>query len=40
MGKKIMEWKKQGKTIYIYFDNDQNGYAPLNAKKWIEFIEK
>jgi uncharacterized protein YecE (DUF72 family) len=24
-------WKRQGKDVYIYFDNDQLGYAALNA---------
>ncbi|HEX4373389.1 MAG TPA: DUF72 domain-containing protein [Puia sp.] len=38
--KKIIAWKKEGKTIYVYFDNDQNGCAPLNAKKLIGYIEK
>jgi uncharacterized protein YecE (DUF72 family) len=24
-------WQKQGKQIYCYFDNDQNGFAAQNA---------
>jgi uncharacterized protein YecE (DUF72 family) len=24
-------WAESGKDVYIYFDNDQNGYAPRNA---------
>ncbi len=28
---RIREWKKQLRGIYIYFDNDQAGYAPKNA---------
>jgi uncharacterized protein YecE (DUF72 family) len=27
----ISAWSGQGKTVYCYFDNDQNGYAPRNA---------
>ncbi|WP_224995593.1 DUF72 domain-containing protein [Cesiribacter sp. SM1] len=27
-----LEWQRQGRDVYIYFDNDQNGYAAHNAK--------
>jgi uncharacterized protein YecE (DUF72 family) len=27
----VQHWRKTLKTIYIYFDNDQAGYAPQNA---------
>jgi uncharacterized protein YecE (DUF72 family) len=30
--KKIRAWASGGKDVYIYFDNDQEGYAALNAK--------
>ena len=30
--KTIQRWQRQGaRTAYVYFDNDQNGYAALNA---------
>lgn len=29
--KQIMAWQKQGKDVFVYFDNDQEGYAVLNA---------
>jgi uncharacterized protein YecE (DUF72 family) len=25
------DWQKQGKDVFIYFDNDQEGYAAFNA---------
>jgi uncharacterized protein YecE (DUF72 family) len=25
------DWRKQGRDIYVYFDNDQLGYAAFNA---------
>jgi len=30
---------KKPKKIYIYFDNDRNGYAPDNAQELIEILE-
>jgi len=26
------EWQRKGKDVYVYFDNDQEGYAAFNAK--------
>jgi uncharacterized protein YecE (DUF72 family) len=26
------EWSKHGKDVYVYFDNDQKGYAAFNAR--------
>ena len=34
------KWRKGRKRIYCYFDNDQKGYAPLNAMKLQEIISK
>ena len=28
---RIVDWSKRLKSIYVYFDNDQAGYAPSNA---------
>lgn len=28
---KCHTWAKSGKDVYCYFDNDQDGYAPINA---------
>lgn len=29
--KRILGWKEQGRAVYVYFDNDQAGYAAENA---------
>jgi len=36
--KKIEVWRKERKDVYVYFDNDQNGYAAFNAEKLIRII--
>ena len=28
---KCQKWAQAGKDVYCYFDNDENGYAPINA---------
>jgi len=28
---KCRTWAQSGKDVYCYFDNDENGYAPINA---------
>ncbi|MCC9168547.1 DUF72 domain-containing protein [Pontibacter harenae] len=33
-----LEWRRQGKDVYIYFDNDQAGYAAFNAKRLQELV--
>lgn len=33
---KITEWKRD---TYVYFDNDAEGYAPVNAAKLREFLD-
>jgi uncharacterized protein YecE (DUF72 family) len=32
------QWKKSRKRVYIYFDNDQAGYAAFNAKTLLELL--
>jgi uncharacterized protein YecE (DUF72 family) len=34
------EWNKEGKDVFIYFDNDQAGYAAFNAVRLKELMEK
>jgi uncharacterized protein YecE (DUF72 family) len=29
--KRCVEWQNQKKNVYVYFDNDQEGYAAFNA---------
>lgn len=33
---RIKEWQKDGLDTFVYFDNDQAGYAAFNAKKLSE----
>jgi uncharacterized protein YecE (DUF72 family) len=33
-------WAAQGEEIFCFFDNDQNGYAALNAIELKEMVEK
>lgn len=37
--KRCHEWQKEGKDVYMYFDNDQAGYAAFNAQKIKEIID-
>ena len=30
---RIRSWKKRGKDVYVYFDNDQRSVAPADALK-------
>lgn len=32
------EWAKEGKDVYVYFDNDQEGYAAFNAITLQEMV--
>jgi uncharacterized protein YecE (DUF72 family) len=36
--KRIAEWSEKLKAIYVYFDNDQAGYAALNAQELKEMV--
>lgn len=38
--KRIKEYMKQGKDVYIYFNNDASGYAPKNAMELKAILEK
>lgn len=38
--KLCLQWKKQGKDVYVYFDNDQSGYAAFNAQSLLKFTGK
>lgn len=35
---KFIDWNKQGKAIYCYFDNDEKGQAPKDAKRLKDLI--
>jgi uncharacterized protein YecE (DUF72 family) len=34
--KRCTNWQKQGKDVFVYFDNDQEGFAAFNALKLQE----
>ncbi|MFP5438992.1 MAG: DUF72 domain-containing protein [Bacteroidia bacterium] len=34
------EWLSDNKDVYVYFDNDEKGYAAFNALKLKELLEK
>ncbi len=35
---KIKGWQQEGRDVYFYFDNDQLGHAPHNAKRLQELV--
>lgn len=35
---KCRRWQQDGKGVYVYFDNDQAGYAAFNAQTLIGFL--
>jgi uncharacterized protein YecE (DUF72 family) len=38
--KRILNWQNDRKDTYVYFDNDQAGYAAFNAGKLGEIVSK
>ena len=38
--RRIRSWKKQGKDVYVYFDNDQKSAAPADALKLRQMLLK
>lgn len=39
-GEKIRIWTNEGKDVYCYFDNDQNGYAAFNGIELQKILNK
>ena len=37
--KKCVDWQQSGKDVFIYFDNDQDGYAAINARELQDIIQ-
>ena len=35
---KCRNWHSAGKDVYCYFDNDEQGYAPLNALTLLQYL--
>lgn len=38
--RKIRGWLKQGKDVYVFFNNDADGYAPFDAQKLAKLVTK
>jgi uncharacterized protein YecE (DUF72 family) len=38
--KRCLQWQKDKKDVYVYFDNDQEGYAAFNAQQLIKLVTK
>ena len=38
-GRRIRSWKKQGRDVFVYFDNDQKSAAPADALKLRQLLE-
>jgi uncharacterized protein YecE (DUF72 family) len=36
--RKIRAWTGSGKDVYIYFDNDEEAFAAVNAKRLMELV--
>jgi uncharacterized protein YecE (DUF72 family) len=35
----IARWKRQRRTVFVYFDNDQKSAAPRDAQRLLEMVE-
>jgi uncharacterized protein YecE (DUF72 family) len=38
--RQIERWKRRGRTVYCYFDNDQKSAAPRDAGRLIELVKQ
>ena len=38
--RRMLGWSRAGKDVYCYFDNDQKGYAPRDALRLKEMVER
>lgn len=37
---RAVEWMAQGLTVFVYFNNDLEGHAPHDAKRFVEAVEE
>lgn len=37
--RKIRRWRREGREVHVYFDNDAFGYAPVNAMRLLDLLE-
>jgi uncharacterized protein YecE (DUF72 family) len=35
----IVKWKRQRRTVFVYFDNDQKSAAPKDALRLLEMLD-
>ena len=35
---RCLQWQRNGKNVYVYFDNDEAGYAAFNARTLLAMI--
>jgi uncharacterized protein YecE (DUF72 family) len=35
---RCLQWKKNKKDVYVYFDNDEKGYAAFNAQQLLQLV--
>jgi len=33
-----LQWQREGKDVFVYFDNDEKGFAPYNARELSERV--
>ncbi len=38
--RQIRKWKRGGRDVYVYFDNDQKSAAPFDAKRLMAMVER
>lgn len=38
--RKLRRWRGEGRDAHVYFDNDACGYAPLNALRLLELVNR
>jgi uncharacterized protein YecE (DUF72 family) len=34
----IVKWRRQRRTVFVYFDNDQKSAAPSDARRLLEML--
>jgi uncharacterized protein YecE (DUF72 family) len=38
--REITKWKRQGRPVFVYFDNDQKSAAPLDARRLVGMVDQ
>ena len=36
----IAEWRRERRTVFVYFDNDQKSAAPTDARRLVEILQR